>query len=157
MYAWFRQGFTLLEVMVVVIIVGILAAVVIPRFASATDDARTASLEATVGGVRSSIAAFRTRAVIEGRDPFPTLDELLTEGEVLAHAIGANPFTGVSGVQAVSEAQASERAVVNPLAAGWNYYVDNAATPPVAVFYANSDDETTVTSGGDGVANANEL
>ncbi len=153
----FKRAFSLLEVMIVVIIIGVLAAVVIPKFASATSDAKTASLEATLGGVRASIAAYRTRAVIEGSDPFPTLAQLLAEGQVLHTQVGANPFTGVSGIQQVRRNHALARTVINPLNAGWNYYVDNSATPPVAIFYANCEDKTTTTGNGGASAGANEL
>lgn len=152
-----RSAFTLLEMMIVVIVLGILAALVIPKFASATDDARTASVQSTVGGVRASIAAFRTRAVIEGSDPFPTLAQLETIGVVVQHEIGVNPFTNIGGVQSVSRAQAEARAVVSEGSAGWNYFVDNASSPPVAIFYANSDDATTSDDGSGGFLGANEL
>lgn len=151
------RAFSLLEVMIVVIVIGILAAVVVPRFAGATDEARTASAQAVLGGVRASIASFRTRAVIAGDDPFPTLAELTSVGTVVQSEIGANPFTGVAGVQTVSQEQAAARAVVNEQAAGWNYFVDNSGAPPVAIFYANCDDETTATGSGGGVATGNEL
>ncbi len=150
------RAFSLLEVTIVVIILGILAAIVVPKFASASTSAQTASVQSTVGGVRASIAAFRTRAVIAGEDPFPTLAELTTIGTVLQDEIPANPFTGVSGVQAVSQAQAASRSVVGATA-GWNYYVDNDASPPVAVFYANSDDESTQTDSDGDALTANEL
>ena len=52
---------------------------------------------------------------------------------------------------------AEARSVVNAGAAGWNYYVDNDADPPVAVFYANSAEETTVPDGAGGFLAANEL
>ncbi|RMH14690.1 MAG: prepilin-type N-terminal cleavage/methylation domain-containing protein [Planctomycetota bacterium] len=151
------RAFSLLEVLVVVIVIGILAAVVVPQFAGASDEARTSSLQSVLGGVRSSIASYRTRAVIAGEDPFPTLAELTTVGVVMQNEIAANPFTGVSGVQSVSAAQAQSRAVVNEQAAGWNYYVDNSASPPVAIFYANCDDETTVELTNGEMATANEL
>lgn len=152
-----RRGFTLLEVLIVVIILGILAAVVVPRFADATDDARTASLQSILGGVRSSIASFRTRAVIAGEDPFPTLDQLLEAGTVLQNELPPNPFTGVMGVQAVSIEQAQMRAVVNEQAAGWNYAVDNSSSPPMAIFYANCDDATTLRDESGEPTPANEL
>lgn len=151
------RGFSLLEVTVVIIILAILSALVVPRFAAATDDARAAALESAVEGVRASIAAFRTDRVVAGGDPFPTLGELTTEGVVLQSGIPENPFNGLSSVQAVSEAQADSRAVFGTDSVGWNYYVDNSASPPRAVFYANSSDATVVPDGAGGTLGANEV
>ena len=39
-----RAGFTLVEILIVVIILGILAAIVIPQFTNASQDARESSL-----------------------------------------------------------------------------------------------------------------
>ncbi len=150
-----RRAFSLLEIMIVVVIMGILAAVAIPRFAGAADEARTAATESVLASVRASIAAYRAGAVIAGEDPFPTLAEL-TDGSVLRDPPPANPFTGVRGVQAVTRNQAEARTVVNKTAAGWNYFADNASEPPVAIFYANCDDDTTRTDS-DGAVTANEL
>jgi general secretion pathway protein G len=151
-----RNAFTLVEVLVVVVILGILAAVVVPRFAGATDDARTSSLQSTLAGVRSSIASYRMDAVINGDDPYPSLAQL-TDGSVVKFELPENPFTGVSGVQAVSSAQASARAVVGAEGAGWNYFVDNDADPPTAIFYANTDSATTEPDGSGGFESANDL
>ena len=41
-----KKGFTLVEILIVVIILGILAAIVIPQFANASGDARTTNLRA---------------------------------------------------------------------------------------------------------------
>ncbi len=137
------RAFTMLEVMVVVIILGILAAMVMPQFGGVSADARTAATQAALAGVRSSIAAYRAETVLSGSDVFPTFAQLNDPGRVLKAEIPANPFTGVSGVQAVTATQADQRAVINEQAFGWNYFVDNSSIPARAVFYANTRAETT--------------
>jgi general secretion pathway protein G len=50
-----QKGFTLVELLIVVIILSILAAIVIPQFSASTDDAKAASLDSTLGNLRSMI------------------------------------------------------------------------------------------------------
>lgn len=151
------RAFTFVETMIVVLIIGILAAVVVPRFAGVSEDARSSAAQGALGSVRTSIAGFRTRAVISGSDPFPTLAQLVSPGAVLQGDFPVNPYNGLSSVQQVSQGQASARSVSATETYGWNYFVDNSADPPVAVFYANTIDETRVSDGAGGVKTANEL
>ena len=53
------RGFTLIEILIVVIILGILAAIVIPQFSSASTQARRSSLQSTVQTLRSQIALYK--------------------------------------------------------------------------------------------------
>jgi prepilin-type N-terminal cleavage/methylation domain-containing protein len=151
-----HKAFSLIEVLVVVVVLGILAAIALPRFAGATDDARTASTQSTLSGVRSSIASYRTSAVINGGAPYPAISEL-GDGSVLKFDLPANPYTDVAGIQAVTGSQAASRTVVSPSSAGWNYFVDNNATPPVVVFYSNCSDDSTASDGASGFKGVNEL
>lgn len=152
-----RSAFSLLEVLVVVVVLGILAAVVVPRFSGVQDEARASALQSALGGVRSGLASFRTNALISGTDPFPTLEQLETEGVVIQGDVPFNPYSNLRRVQEVSEAAANARSVSNAGTYGWNYYVNADADPPVAMFYANSDALTTVSDGSGGYLAANEL
>jgi general secretion pathway protein G len=64
-----RRGFTLIEILIVVIILGILAAIVIPQFSSASSDAKKASLQSTVQTLRSQIALYK----LQHGDTLPNL------------------------------------------------------------------------------------
>lgn len=151
------RAFSLLEVLVVVVVLGILAAVVVPRFTGVQDEARASALQSALGGVRSGLATFRTNALISGTDPYPTIAQLEANGTVIQGDLPVNPYTNLRDVQEVSEAAAHARSVINTGAFGWNFFVDADADPPVAVFYANSDALTTVPDGSGGFLCANEL
>jgi len=54
-----NTGFTLVEILIVVIILGILAAIVIPQFTEASNDARESSLTSDLQTVRSQIELYK--------------------------------------------------------------------------------------------------
>ena len=63
------RGFTLIEILIVVIILGILAAIVIPQFSSASSDARKSNVQTTVQTLRSQIALYK----LQHQDMLPDL------------------------------------------------------------------------------------
>ena len=65
-----KQGFTLVEILIVVVILGILAAIVIPQFTEASTDAKRSSLASDLQTVRSQIELYK----IQHGDSLPTID-----------------------------------------------------------------------------------
>ena len=64
-----RTGFTLVEILIVVIILGILAAIVIPQFTNASQDARESSLLSQLQTLRSQIELYK----LQHKDKLPDL------------------------------------------------------------------------------------
>ena len=56
-----NRAFTLVEVLIVVVIMAVLAAVVVPQFAASTDDANQSTAEFNLSTVRSVIEAYRAQ------------------------------------------------------------------------------------------------
>lgn len=54
-----RDGFTLVELLIVAIILAILAAIVIPQFGAASEDVKLSALKATLHAVRSQLELYR--------------------------------------------------------------------------------------------------
>ena len=61
-----QTGFTLIELVVVIVVLGILAAFALPRFASITTEAREAALDGMAGGMRSAAALAHAQQLVQG-------------------------------------------------------------------------------------------
>jgi len=63
-----QAGFTLIELVVVIVILGLLAAAALPRFVNVTQDARIASLNGVAGGLRTAASLARAEYIVTGNN-----------------------------------------------------------------------------------------
>ncbi|MDM5271423.1 type II secretion system protein [Sulfurovum sp. zt1-1] len=79
-----RKAFSMMELVFVIVIIGLLAAVAIPKFAVTRDDAVLTQAKNTVSSIRSAIAIERQKRVLRGSyDDFTSLGGLTGYDQVL--------------------------------------------------------------------------
>jgi len=66
-----ERGFTLVELLVVIVIIGILVAIALPQFMKQTDKAKYASAKATLASMRNSIQMYASE---HGKNKYPKAD-----------------------------------------------------------------------------------
>lgn len=88
-----QKGFTLIELVIIIVVLGILASVAIPKYKSIVAEAKEAAAQGSLGSLRSGISIYyANEAVTTGTATWPPTDSLRTIGVVMEHALPSNPY-----------------------------------------------------------------
>ncbi len=141
-----RRGFTLIEVLIVVALIAVLAATVIPKFASSTKDATEAALQYDLKVLRSQIQAYEAHhfgdyPTIQNNDLPQLTSATNVYGEIgapgddyrygpyIKGALPVNPFDQSNKVTPVAVPGQKPSGPVGSLG-GWQYDESNGAIWP---------------------------
>lgn len=92
-----RKAFTLIELIMVIVILGILAAVAIPKFVDLSEDAEESACEGLRGNVASACAIYYANEAAKGRSAtFP--DTTTTTGDFIEGGWPECPDTSTPGL-----------------------------------------------------------
>ncbi len=98
-----KKAFTMIELVFVIVVIGILSAIAIPKFAATRDDAAVSKGRAEVAAMRSAIATERQKRILRG--DFTDIVDADVPG-LLEYGLGSKwsglTFTGPSGTCAFS-------------------------------------------------------
>ena len=88
-----QRGFTLIELVIIIAVLGIIAAVAIPKYVDMISDAKESACKGALGGLRSGISIYYANTALKtGSATWPDIDSMQTVGVVMAQGLPPNPY-----------------------------------------------------------------
>jgi len=109
-----KKGFTLIELVMVIVILGILSAIAIPKFVDLTGEAKIGATKSGLGAMRSVIAIQYAETATSGTASFPSA---ITTDLFADERIPTNKLNDAAGVGAVISVPSGTATSAN----GWWY------------------------------------
>lgn len=146
-----QQGFTLIELIIVIVLLGILAVTAAPKFLNLQDDARDATLEGIRGSLETAASVVNGKALIQNVSGTAASPGSVNVGNgVTVTAVNGYPEASSANIAALIDFDSSEFGVVELdssvviYAAGFGDYsgtpptADNASGTRCSIEYTNS-------------------
>lgn len=87
------SGFTLIELVIIIVVLGILAGVAIPKYMDIANEAKAAACKGALGNLRSGVSIYYANAIVKtGTPTWPPIDSLRSVGVVMLQQLPGNPF-----------------------------------------------------------------
>lgn len=133
-----QAGFTLIELVIVIIILGILAVTAAPKFLNLQDDARKSAAQGVQSALQSAANLVYSKAALEGQEK--------------ASAAGGTALTGMTGVKVIYGYPTADTVSAAVTLDGWkvsgasatssDFYPDNTKGNECYVIYTAATSET---------------
>ncbi len=103
-----NAGFTLIELIIVIVILGILAVTAAPKFINLQGDARSSTVTAMKGAVEAAGSMAHSKAIIAGKDKAASATDGITVDNVGVDLVYGYPAATADGIGNVIDAPSSE-------------------------------------------------